>query len=172
MKKAIQWTRGERIVRFCVFGTLLGLALLALWFSLVEARPGPELKEGSDLDLPIANLKAKKLFLFRYRIDASTTAPVAVQRGSDGILRAALASCRSCSKSQSLEWSGKVVCGHCRHVMKMPDPGTEPDMKKPGCALPSLSYSIVGDRFLVHGEMIRAEFLRQFRPGSKGQLSQ
>ena len=171
MKKAIEWTRGERIVFLCVLGAVFGLALLALWFSYVEGRGWPELSEGSDLVLPLAQLKANKLFLFRYRIDASTTAPVAVQRGSDGIIRAALASCRSCSKSQSLEWSGKVVCGHCRHVMKMPDPGTEPDEKKPGCVLPSLGYSIVGDRFLVRGEIIKAEFLRQFRRGSERPMS-
>jgi hypothetical protein len=52
--------------------------------------------------------------------------------------------------------------------MKMPDPMTEPDVKNPGCALPSLRYSIVGDRFLVRGEMMKEEFFRQFRPGSEG----
>jgi uncharacterized membrane protein len=172
MKKAIQWTRGERIVRLCVFGAVLGLALLTLWFSLVEGRGWPELNTGSDLVLPLAQLKTNKLFLFRYHVDASAVASVAVQRGPDGIIRAALASCRSCSKSRNFERSGNLVCGHCRHVMKMPDPTTEPDGKKPGCALPSLAYSIVDDRFLLRGEMIRAEFLRQFRPGSKGQLNQ
>jgi uncharacterized membrane protein len=171
MKKAIQWTRGERIVRLCVFGAVLGLALLTLWFSLVEGRGWPELNAGSDLVLPLAQLKTNKLFLFRYRIDASTTAPVSVQRGSDGIIRAALASCPSCPKSRNYERSGKLVCGHCQHVMKMPDPTTEPDVKKTGCDLPSLGYSIVDNKFLVRGEVIRAEFLRQFRPGSEGQSS-
>ncbi len=170
MKKAMRWTRGERIAGWSVITAVFAIALAALWSSFTESR-ARELESGSDLVLPLANLKANKLLLFRYRIDAFTTTPVAVQRGSDGIFRAALASCRSCSKSQSFEWSGKVVCGHCRHVMKMPDQGTEPDVKKPGCALPSLSYSIVDDRFLVRGEMIKTEFLRQFRPGNEGQPS-
>jgi hypothetical protein len=77
----------------------------------------------------VVQLKTNQLFLFRYRIDPSTAASVAVQRGSDGIIRAALALCRSCAESRNYELSGKVVCGHCRHVMKMPDPTTEPDEK-------------------------------------------
>jgi uncharacterized membrane protein len=170
MKKAMQWTRGERIAGWGVLVAISTLALLTLWVSLKETEPR-ELQAGSDLALPLAQLKTNKLFLFRYRIDPSTAAPVAVQRGSDGIIRAALASCRNCSRSRNYELSGKVVCGHCRHVMKMPDPKTEPDVKKPGCALPSLGYSIEGDRVLVRGETISAEFFRQFRPRSEGQSS-
>ncbi len=166
MKNATQWTRGERIAGWSVLAAVTALALLTLWFSFTgtEAR---ELQAGSDLVLPLAQLKTNKLFLFRYRIDPSSVGPVAVQRGSDGIIRAALASCRSCSRSRSFESSGKLICGHCRHVMKMPDPGTQPDEKKPGCVLPSLGYSMEGDKVLVPGERIQAEFWRQFRRGSE-----
>lgn len=166
MKKAMQWTRGERIAGWSVLVVISTLALLTLWVSLKETEPR-ELQAGSDLVLPLAQLKTNKLFLFRYRIDSSTVALVAVQRGSDGIIRAALAACRSCSKSRNYESSGKVVCGHGQHVMKMPDQTMKPDVKKPGCALPPLSFSTVDDRFLVRGEMMRAEFFRQFRPGSE-----
>lgn len=114
--------------------------------------------------LPLAQLKTNKLFLFRYRIDPSTAAPVAVQRGSDGIIRAALASCRSCSKSRNYELSGKVVCGHCRHVMNMPDPVREPDVKKSGCALPALEYAVGGGNLSVRGDIIEAEFRKQLNP--------
>jgi uncharacterized membrane protein len=170
MKNAMQWTRGERIAGWSVLAAVTALALLTLWFSFTgtEAR---ELQAGSDLVLPVAQVKTNKLFLFRYHVDASTSVSVAVQRGPDGIIRAALASCRSCSKSRNFERSGNLVCGHCQHIMKMPDPTTEPDGKKPGCALPSLAYSIVGDRFLLRGEMISAEFSRQFRPRGEGQSS-
>ncbi len=170
MKQAIQWTRGERIAGWSVLAAVFALALLTLWSSFKETEQR-ELQVGSDLVLPLTQLKTNKLLLFRYHIDSSMVAPVAVQRGSDGIIRAALASCRSCSKSRNYEWSGKLVCGHCRHVMKMPDPATEPDGKKPGCALPSLGYSIVGDSFIVRSERISAEFSRQFRPRSEGQSS-
>ena len=162
MKKAIQWTRGERIVQLCVFGTVLGLALLALWFSLVEGRGWPELKEGSDLVLPLAKLKTNKLFLFRYRIDSSTLVPVAVQKGPDGTIRAAFAACRPCFRSGSYEWSGKVMCGHCRHVMKMPDPRPESGPAKSGCTLASLEYAVAADTLLVRGATIQSEFSKQF----------
>jgi uncharacterized membrane protein len=165
MKKAIQWTRGERIVRLCVFGAVLGLALLTLWFSLVEGRGWPELNAGSDLVLPLAQLKSNKLFLFRYRIDPSTVASVAVQRGSDGIIRAALASCPSCPKSRNYERSGKLVCGHCQHIMKLPDPVKEPDVKKSGCTPTGLEYVIGGANLYVRGEVIEAAFVRQLNTG-------
>jgi hypothetical protein len=76
VKKAIQLTRGERIVRWSVFGGLLALAALTLWFSLRDEIGPAEFKEGSDLSLPRARLKPGKLFLFRYRIDPSITTPV------------------------------------------------------------------------------------------------
>ncbi len=165
MKKAIQWTRGERIARLCVFGTVFGLAVLALWFSVVEGRGWPELKEGSDLELPLAKLKANKPFLFRYRIDSYTLAPVVVQKGADGSIRAAFAVCRPCFRSGSYEWSGKVMCGHCRHVMKMADAKTEVGATKSSCALPRLEYALEGDRLSVRGATIQSEFSRQFLGG-------
>lgn len=161
MKKAMRWTRGERIAGWSVLTAVFTIALAALWSSLTESHVR-ELEPGSDLVLPLPQLKTNKLFLFQYDINASAAASVAVQRGPDGIIRAALASCRSCPRSRNFEWSGNLVCGHCRHVMKMPDPATEPDGKKPGCALPSLAYSIVGDQFLMHSETIEAEYSRQF----------
>ena len=168
MRKTIPWTRGERIVRWSVFGGLFVLAALTLWFSLREESGAPELQAGSDLFLSLKRLKPGPLFLSRYRIDPSTTTPVAVQKGFDGIIRAALASCRACPKSRNYEWSGRLICGHCQHVMKMPEPGTRPDAKKPGCVLASLAYSIAGDELLVRSETIEAEFTQQFTPVTQG----
>lgn len=160
MKKAMQWTRGERIAGWSVLVVISTLALLTLWVSLKETEPR-ELQAGSDLVLPLAQLKTDKLFLFRYRIDTSTVAPVAVQRGSDGVIRAAIAACPSCPKSRNYERSGKLVCGHCQHIMKMPDPVKEPDVKKSGCSLNGLEYVIGGENLYVRGEVIEAAIVRQ-----------
>jgi uncharacterized membrane protein len=157
MERAVQWTREERIAGWSVLAAVLALALLTLWGSFTGTEPR-ELQAGSDLVLPLAQLKTNKLFLFRYRIDPSTAASVAVQRGADGIIRAALASCRSCFKSRNYEWSGKLVCGHCRHVMKMPDPVKELDVNKSGCALTALEYVVGDDSLSVRGDIIKAEF--------------
>lgn len=163
MKKAIQWTRSERIVRWSVFAGVFALAGLTLWVSVRDEIGPPVLNAGSDLVLPLARLKPGKLFLFRYRTGLSVTTPVAVQKGSDGIVRAALASCRACPSSRNYEWSGHLMCGHCRHAMKMPDSGTRPDEKKPGCVVASLAYSIAGDKLFVRSETIEAEYARQFK---------
>lgn len=169
MKKALQWTRADRIVRSSVFAGVFALAGLTLWVPVRDESGPPVLKAGSDLTLLLKRLKANKLFLFRYQIDSASTTPVAVQKGSDGLIRAALASCRSCAGSQNYEWSGGLICGHCRHSMKMPDPGTRSDDKKLGCVLASLDYSTVGDQLLVHGETIVAEYSRQFKRENPGQ---
>src|SRR5215470_16986896 len=49
MRKAIQWTRSERIVRWSVFGGVLALAALTLWFAIQDESGPPELKAGADL---------------------------------------------------------------------------------------------------------------------------
>ena len=165
MKRVRQWTRGERMAGWGVFAAVFVIAIGALWGSFTENRVR-DLEAGSDLWLPVSQVKTGRLLLFRYPIDLSSAATVAVQRGPDGIVRAALASCVRCSNSRNFEQSGKLVCGHCRHVMKMPDPGTEADGKKTGCALPPLDYQMEGDRFHLRGDSIRAEFRRQFRRGA------
>ncbi len=171
MRKGIEWTRGERIVRWSVFGGVFALAALTLWFSFRDESEPTVLNAGSDLVLPLARLRPGKLFLFRYQSGASLGIPVAVQKGSDGTVRAGLALCRACPKSQNFEWSGRLICGHCRHVMRMPDPGTGPDEKKPGCVLASLAYSIVKDQVFVSSETIEAEYSRQFKRENAGQAS-
>jgi hypothetical protein len=164
MKKVLQSTRGERILRWSMFATVLGLGVLALWANLTNSEPR-ELEAGSDLVLRLGRLKTNTLLLYRYPVSPSVIAPVAVQKGLDGIVRAALATCRRCPKSSNYEWSGKLVCGHCQHVMKMPDPGKKPDVKDSGCVLRALGYEIAGDSFSVRGDTIKAEFLKQLKSG-------
>lgn len=162
MKKALQWTRGERMVGRAVLAGVSLLAIATLWVVLTDTGPRV-LEAGSDLVVPLAKLKTNKLFLFRYRIDSSTLVPVAVQSGPDGMIHAAFAACHPCMKSGSYEWSGKVMCGHCRHVMKMPGPGTETPATKSGCGLPKLEYTVEANSVSVRGATIKDEFARQFQ---------
>lgn len=160
MKKALQWTRGERIARWTVLASVGVLAIVTLVVTLVDTGP-PELAAGSDLVLPVAKLKTNKLFLFRYHLDSSVVVPLAVERVPDGTIRVAFAACRPCLKSGSYESSGKVICGHCRHVMKLPGPGGEMPTGK-NCALPKVEYAVEGNRLLVQATTIQSEFGRQF----------
>ena len=161
MKKALQWTRGERMVGWSALAAVCVLAFVTLWVMLTDTGP-PELAAGSDLVLPLGKLKMNKLFLFRYRIDSSTLVPVAVQKGPDGTIHAAFAACRPCLKSGSYEWSGKVMCGHCRHIMKMPGPGAETPPTKSGCGLPKLEYTVEANSVTVRGATVKDEFAREF----------
>lgn len=149
------------MVGWSVLAGVCVLAIVTLVATLMDTGP-PELPAGSDLVLPLAKLKPNKLFLFRYRIDGSTFAPLAVQRGPDGIIRAGFSVCRRCFRLGSYEWSGKVMCGHCRHVMMMPDPGTDTGTAKSGCALPWLEYSVEANNVTVRAATIQSEFQRLF----------
>jgi len=160
MKKALQWTRGERIARWSVLAGVGVLAIVTLVVTLVETGP-LELATGTDLVLPIGKLKTNKLFVFRYHLNASAAVPLVVQRVPDGTIRVAFAACRPCLKSGSYESSGKVMCGHCRHVMKLPGPGSEIPTGK-NCALPRLEYGVEGTQLVVRAATIQSEFERQF----------
>ncbi len=162
-----QWTRGELWVRRCFVGFIVLLALLAIWFSYVDESERKVLATRSDVRVRLADLKAGKLRLFAYAVDPATTTQVAVQRGEDGIIRVAFGSCRSCQKFDHHEWFGKLVCRHCNHTIKLPDPGERPPQKT-GCTSVSLPYEVESGVLVVHGQVISEEFQRWFRPpGSK-----
>ncbi len=164
MKKAIRWTRGERVAGWSVLAGVFALAVVTLWATFTETRPR-DLEAGSDVVLPLAKLKTNRLFLFRYHIDGSNLVPVALQKGPDGMIRAAFATCRRCFTSRNYESSGQLVCGHCRHVMRMPDPRTNSGAQKSGCALPSLEYAVESGRVFVRAATIESEFSSQFQTG-------
>jgi len=162
MKRAIQWTRKERIAGWSVLAGVFVLAFFTLWASFAETSVPRELAAGSDIVLPLAKIKTGKLFLFRYHIDSSATAPVAVLRGPDGMIHATFAACRPCFKSGSYERSGKHMCGHCRHVMNVKDPKDQIPPAKSACMLLSLEYAVEGNILLVRAATIQSEFSRQF----------
>ena len=171
MRKAMRWTRGERIFHWSIFTGVLALTVLTLWFSLRRESGPADLEPGADLSVPLAQLKPGKLFLFSYRIDPAVTTQIAVQKGSDGIIRAAFAACPACAGSKAYAWFGHLNCGRCRGAMKMPDPTTDLNAKRGGCDPPPLAYSIVGNKLVVSGEAIEAEYARQFKHLSLGRTT-
>lgn len=170
-KGPIQWTPTERWVRrgFMVFVVLL--ALLAMWFTLAEERERNTVVSGSQLQVPLADLKAGKLRLLNFAIDSSTVVQLAVQGGEDGTPRVAFASCRSCRRFRHYKSFGKVVCGHCGHTMKLPDPGTVP-AEKTNCVPVALPYSIEGDQLVVRTETVREVLQRWYRSASSAKSGQ
>ncbi len=161
----IQWTRGELWVRRCVVGFVALLALLAIWFSNVDESERKVLATGSDVRVRVADLKAGKLCLFAYAVGPSTTTQVAVQRGEDGTVRVAFGSCRSCQQFDHYKWFDKLVCRHCNHTIKLPNPDDKPT-EKSGCTSVALPYDVEAGQLVVRGEAIVGEFYRWYRPST------
>jgi len=139
------------------------LAFLALWFSFV-GESGPTVVEaGTDLRLPLADLRPGKLHFFTYAVNSSTGAEVVVERDKDDILRVAFASCRSCYGFRHYDRFGQLICSRCGHAMNLPDPGAEPT-DDTGCIPVALPYSTDGDELVVRGQVIKEQFHRWYRP--------
>lgn len=159
--KNIEWTRGELVVRWGMIGFVALLAAFALWFSFAEELGHNELKTGTDLTLPLGNLKPGKLFLFTYRLSPSATTQLAVQRGDDGVIRVAFAACRACWRFYHYERSGKIVCSRCNNTISLPDPGKTSEEKR-GCSSVAIAYSIEGGQLVVRAQEIEGMFQRWY----------
>lgn len=171
VKGPIQWTPAELWFRRGVYAFVLLLALLAVWFVYAEEQERNAIVYGPQLQLPLDDLKAGKLRLFNYAIDSSTIVQLAVQRGDDGVLHVAFASCRSCRRFRHYKSFGKVICGHCGHSMKLPDPGAVP-AEKTNCVPVALPYSIEGDQLVVRAETVKDVLQRWYRPASSAKSGQ
>ena len=164
--RKIKWTRGELAVRWGIIGLVISLAGSALWFSLAEELGRNEIKAGTDLTLPLADLNPGKLFLITYRLNPSSTTQLAVQRGNDGVVRVAFAACRACWTRGHYKWFGKVVCRHCGHAITLPDPGKTPDEKR-SCSSVAVPYSIEGAQLIVRAQEIEGLFLQWYLPRAR-----
>lgn len=145
------------------FVSILVVLVFAAWFSSRVKTQRAALPAGSDLRVPLAELEERGVRLFTYTIDSATHIQLAVGRGDDGQIRAAFASCRMCSRFIHREWSGKIVCGRCNHVMRIPDAGEQP-RPKPDCVPVGLPYSIEESRVVVRGSAILDGYHRWFLP--------
>lgn len=166
MKKRFTLTdRGHLWLLAAVTAFLLALSVLAIWFSVREDSGQPVLKIGTDLRLPLDDLDKGELRLFRYALDSATTTQVAVQRGKDGQIRVAFASCRNCQSFGYYRQFDQIICSRCRHSMRLPSPGEMPNQKT-GCIPVALPYSVEGDQLVVRGPAIKEEFHRWYRPST------
>lgn len=79
------------------------------------------------------------------------------QRGRDGVLRVAFGVCRKCQRFPHYVSQGKLMCGHCRHVIPLPEPGDNPDTKK-GCYSTSIPYAVENNELVVRSAAITEGF--------------
>lgn len=160
-------SKSERwLLLLAVCSTFL-VAGLALWFNLTDGKQDTALAAGSDLRVPLSDLRGNDFRFFTYPLDSSTTVRLLVRRGSDGTIRAAFASCTQCyaSRLRHYEWWGQLMCGQCNHAMKITALGEPFDTKK-GCVPAPLPYSIETNHIVVRGQTIAEAFQRWYQPAS------
>jgi uncharacterized membrane protein len=87
-----------------------------------------------------------------------------VKRREDGIIRVALGSFRICQNFEHYKWFNKLVCRHCNHTIKLPNPDDKPT-EKSGCTPVALPYDVEAGQLVVRGQVIAEEFYRWYRPG-------
>lgn len=136
-------------------GLLLLLAALALYFNIARDVAVTVLAGGSDPRISLADLETGELQFFDYPLTAATRARFVVQRGEDDTIRVSFASCPLCYASgrPSREWRGQLICGHCNHRMRLPNPDEAPPEKK-GCIPVAIPYVIEGKTLVIHQEAI------------------
>ncbi len=141
------------------------LAGLTLWVNIRGDRNDATLAAGSDLRVELAKLKKGRFFYFTYPLHPSANIRLLLQRGSDGVVRASFVSCRSCFKrvSYNRDWGGQLICGHCNHVMKLPNPGDKPSPKV-NCVPVAIPYSVEGGQLTVHAQTIADTFQQWYTP--------
>lgn len=148
---------GEKWFFGSIFALIFGLAVATLWLSLAGEYSHKPIGTGEDLRVPLKTVNRGKLEVFPYAVDASTTMDLAVQKGKDGVIRASFAACRSCKRTAHYVWLGKLVCAHCGHAVRLPDPGQIPSARS-DCIPVSLAYTVEGNELRITGQTVLAAF--------------
>lgn len=154
--------RADNWAFLATVGFLLLFAGLTLYFNLGGDITVTALAGRHDPRIPLGELDADELYFFDFPMDATTVVRFVVQRGEDDSIRVAYASCPLCYASgrPSKEWRGQLICGHCNHRMRLPEPD-EPAPEKKGCVPIAIPYVIEGEALIIRQEAIR-EFLEKW----------
>jgi len=100
--------------------------------------PVTRVNSGHDLDIASGSLEPGKLHLFE-TVASGQKIQFLVQRTHDGVVHAALATCRSCIRSRTSHYArnGEYFCGQCKHAMRFET--DESDNQR--CPMPEIPHS-------------------------------
>lgn len=108
------------------------------------------LQEGHDLRIGVKQLESGHLYLFYYAGTPNGGNRFLVQRGPDGSVTVARATCRACysnAKDHHVSDAG-LVCGKCNTPMHVPSL-TDQTVARDGCDLIPLPHQFDGDQLVV-----------------------
>lgn len=126
-----------------------------LWSERVPADlPEIGLVQGQNLLLAAASLRPRQAMWFTYPT-SSDRLRLVVQRDEAWRIRVAYGTCKMCYTARAThEWiSGQLICGRCRQVMRLADPGEEITPAK-GCIAVPVPFRSEGGKIVVQAKDI------------------
>lgn len=150
-----------------VCGLLAGLLLAvwgsAAWFAIYQERKAtasdhlPEivLQAGEDFLYDLAQLQPGQTRFFTYPTNSSERSKLLVNRDSEGVVRAAFATCTTCysfRKQHHLK-EGRLICGQCRSTMRIGDRNERMTADKSCVAVP-VQFSVDNNKVTVRAQAI------------------
>ena len=146
-----------------IAGFLLAVWGTAAWFAISQERKAtasdhlPEivLQAGENFLYDMAQLQPGQTRFFTYPINSSEQSKLLVNRDSEGVVRAAFASCTTCysfRKQHHLK-EGKLICGQCQSAMRIGDRNERMTADKSCVAVP-VPFSVENGKVMVRAEAI------------------
>ncbi len=150
-----------------VWGLLAGLLLAvwgsAAWFAIAQQRKAtasdhlPEivLQAGEDFLYDLAQLQPGQTRFFTYPTNSSDRSKLLVNRDSEGVVRAAFATCTTCYsfRKQHLLKEGQLICGQCRSTMRIGDRNERMTADKSCVAVP-VPFAVENNKVIVRANPI------------------
>ena len=150
-----------------VWGLLAGLLLAvwgtAAWFAIYQERKAtasdhlPEivLQAGENFLYDLAQLQPGQTRFFTFPINSSERSKLLVNRDSDGVVRAAFASCTTCYSFRKQHYlkEGKLICGQCQSAMRIGD-RNERVLAGKSCVAVPVSFAVENDKVIVEAGAI------------------
>lgn len=153
-----------------VWGLLAGLLLAvwgsAAWFAIYQERKAtasdhlPEivLQAGENLVYDLAQLQPGQTRFFTYPTNSSERSKLLVNRDSEGVVRAAFATCTTCysfRKQHHLK-EGQLICGQCQSAMRIGDRNERMTADKSCIAVP-VPFAVGKNKIIVKAGAITEE---------------
>jgi uncharacterized membrane protein len=161
--------RVEALIRqgWRVWGLIAGFLLAvwgtAAWFAISQERKAaasdhlPEivLQAGENFLYDLAQLQPGQTRFFTYPINSSERSKLLVNRDSEGVVRAAFASCTTCysfRKQHHLK-EGNLICGQCQSAMRIGD-RNERVTKERSCVAVPVAFAIENNKVIVKASAV------------------
>jgi uncharacterized membrane protein len=143
-------------VLLAVWGTAAGFAFWSLRkASASDNLPAIVLEAGEKFVYDLAHLQPGQTRFFTYPTSASERSRLLVQRDSDGVIRAAFASCTACYafRAEHKLHQGQFMCGRCQHSMRLGDQNERLTPDK-GCVAVPVPFSVEQNKVVVRSQAI------------------